>query len=75
MQSLRIHFSTSLGVSIERLSCIYSTAFRELNEMRHGVRVNGSKEPIFNLIPVLGAGNSSASLVNLITCELFALRS
>ncbi|CAA7041137.1 unnamed protein product [Microthlaspi erraticum] len=73
--SLRIHFSTSLGVSIERLSYIYSTAFRELNEMSHGGRVNGLKEPIFNLVPVLGAGNSSASLDNLITCELFALRS
>ncbi|ESQ49638.1 hypothetical protein EUTSA_v10020155mg [Eutrema salsugineum] len=73
--SLRIHFSTSLGVSVERLSDIFEIAFKELNEMIHGVRVGGSKEPIFNLVPVLGAGNSSASLDNLITCELFALRS
>ncbi|CAF2103262.1 BnaA05g32960D [Brassica napus] len=71
--SLRIHFSTSLGVSVKRLSNIFETAFKELNEMSHGGRV--AKEPIFNLVPVLGAGNSSASLHNVITCELFSLRS
>ncbi|WZY96404.1 hypothetical protein YC2023_068733 [Brassica napus] len=70
--SLRIHFSTSLGVSVKRLSNIFETAFKELNEMSHGGRV--AKEPIFNLVPVLGAGNSSASLHNVITCELFSLR-
>lgn len=74
MQSLRIHFSTSLGVSVETLSDIFASAFRELNEMS-GVKVGSSKEPIFNLVPVLGAGNSCASLDNIITCELFALRS
>lgn len=75
MQSLRIHFSTSLGVSVERLSDIFETAFKVLNELSHGVAFNGLKEPIFNLVPVLGAGNSSASLDNIITCELFSLRS
>ncbi|CAH8259295.1 unnamed protein product [Arabidopsis lyrata] len=74
MTSLRIHFSTSLGVSVETLSDIFASAFRELNEMS-GVKVGSSKEPIFNLVPVLGAGNSCASLDNIITCELFALRS
>ncbi|KAF3514057.1 hypothetical protein F2Q69_00002974 [Brassica cretica] len=73
--SLRIHFSTSLGVSVERLSDIFETAFKVLNEMSGGVASNGLKEPIFNLVPVLGAGNSSASLDNIITCELFSLRS
>ena len=75
MQSLRIHFSTSLGVSVERLSDIFETAFKVLNEMSGGVIFNGLKEAIFNLVPVLGAGNSSASLDNIITCELFSLRS
>ncbi|KAG5405387.1 hypothetical protein IGI04_011506 [Brassica rapa subsp. trilocularis] len=73
--SLRIHFSTSLGVSVERLSDIFETAFKVLNEMSGGVIFNGLKEAIFNLVPVLGAGNSSASLDNIITCELFSLRS
>ncbi|XP_010463925.1 PREDICTED: diphthine--ammonia ligase [Camelina sativa] len=73
--SLRIHLSTSLGVSVERLSDTFASAFRELNEMSDGVKVDGSKEPIFNVVPVLGAGNTSATLDNIITCELFALRS
>ena len=74
MQSLRIHFSTSLGVSVERLSDIFETAFKGvLNEMSLGVILK--KKPIFNLVPVLGAGNSSASLDNIITCDLFSLRS
>ncbi|CAL9219550.1 unnamed protein product [Arabidopsis halleri] len=73
--SLRIHFSTSLGVSVETLSDIFASAFRELNEMSDGVKVGSSKEDIFNLVPVLGAGNSCAPLDNIITCELFALRS
>ncbi|KAL0717698.1 hypothetical protein Bca4012_067020 [Brassica carinata] len=73
--SLRIHFSTSLGVSLKRLSDMFETTFKELNEMSDGVTFNGLKEPIFNLVPVLGAGNSSASLDNIITCELFSLRS
>lgn len=75
MQSLRIHFSTSLGVSLKRLSDMFETAFKELNEMSHGVTFSGLKEPIFNLVPVLGAGNTSASLDNIITCELCSLRS
>ncbi|KAF8107716.1 hypothetical protein N665_0118s0080 [Sinapis alba] len=73
--SLRIHFSTSLGVSVKRLSNIFETALKELNEMCHGVRVDHLKEPIFNLVPVLGAGNCSDSLDNIITCELLSLRS
>lgn len=48
-------------------------------EMSSGVTFNGLKEFIFNLVLVLvlGAGNSSASLdaSDIITCELFSLRS
>ncbi|CAF1928879.1 hypothetical protein Bca4012_072129 [Brassica carinata] len=63
-----------LGVSVERLSDIFETAFKGvLNEMSLGVILK--KKPIFNLVPVLGAGNSSASLDNIITCDLFSLRS
>ncbi|XP_010485824.1 PREDICTED: diphthine--ammonia ligase-like [Camelina sativa] len=73
--SLRIHLSTSLGVSVERLSDTFASAFRELNEKSDGVKVDSSKEPILNVVPVLGAGNTSTSFDNIITCELFALRS
>ncbi|KAF3583875.1 hypothetical protein F2Q69_00032416 [Brassica cretica] len=73
--SLRIHFSTSLGVSVKRLFNVFETAFKELNEMSPEGIVGDSKEPTFNLVPVLGAGNSSASLDNIITCELFSRRS
>jgi diphthine-ammonia ligase len=35
-------------------------------------RVQIGKEPIFNIVPVLGSGSSAASMNNIITCELFA---
>ncbi|KAG2272854.1 hypothetical protein Bca4012_085942 [Brassica carinata] len=59
------------------LSLHGTTSFEveRLNEMCHGVRVDHLKEPIFNLVPVLAAGNSSASLDYIITCELLSLRS
>lgn len=37
-ESLRIHFSTSLGLSVKRLSNIFETAFIEINEMSHGLK-------------------------------------
>ncbi|CAN7057675.1 unnamed protein product [Brassica oleracea var. botrytis] len=48
--SLRIHFSTSLGVSVKRLFNIFETAFKELNEMSPEGIVGYSKEPTFNLV-------------------------
>jgi diphthine-ammonia ligase len=35
-------------------------------------RVQIGKEPIFNIVPVLGSGSSAASMNNIITCELFS---
>lgn len=42
----------------------------ELAEMDQRVQVG--KEPVFNIVPVLAAGSSAASMNNIITCELFA---
>lgn len=38
-------------------------------------RVQVGKEPIYNIVPVLAAGSSAASMNNIITCELFARKS
>lgn len=55
---------------METLSNIFAGAFSELAEMGKTVRVGG--ETLFNLVPVLGAGKSAASMDDIITCELFA---
>ena len=65
-QNLRVYFPTSLCISVEKFSVMLATAFNELAE------ING--EPIFNIVPVLGAGRS-ASMDDIITCELFAQKS
>lgn len=31
-------------------------------------------EPIFNLVPVLGAGRSATSMDDMLTCELFSMK-
>ncbi len=58
---------------MEALSLMLTNAFNELAEM--GQRVKIGEEPIFNLVPVLGAGRSATSMDDIITCELFALKS
>jgi diphthine-ammonia ligase len=73
LQNLRFYFPTSLGVPMEALSLMLTNAFNELAEM--GQRVKIGEEPIFNLVPVLGAGRSATSMDDIITCELFALKS
>ncbi|XP_010558739.1 PREDICTED: diphthine--ammonia ligase isoform X2 [Tarenaya hassleriana] len=72
--SLRVYFSTSLGLSAKTLSGIFTSGFRQLAEMGQGQVAGLKKEPVFNLVPVLGSGNSSASVDNFISCELFAQR-
>ncbi|GLT68062.1 hypothetical protein SLA2020_403240 [Shorea laevis] len=69
-QNLRFYFPTSLGVPVEALSLMLTNAFNELAEM--GQRVKIGEDPIFNLVPVLGAGRSPTSMDDIITCELFA---
>ncbi|KAK2968296.1 hypothetical protein RJ640_016228 [Escallonia rubra] len=71
--NLRIYFPTSLHISHETLSLIFATAFDEFAEMSG--RVETGKEPVFSLIPVLGAGKSATSMDDIITCELFVRKS
>lgn len=73
LQNLRFYFPTSLGLPVEVLSLMLNNAFNELAEM--DPRVIIGKEPIFNLVPVLGAGISSTFMDNILTCELFASKS
>ncbi|XP_059665726.1 diphthine--ammonia ligase isoform X2 [Cornus florida] len=71
--NLRLYYPTSLEMSHETLSVMFSNVFNEFAEMSG--RVKSSKEPIFNLVPVLGAGRSATSMDDIITCELFARKS
>lgn len=73
LQHLRFYFPTSLGLPVEVLSLMLNNAFNELAEMDQRLIIG--EEPIFNLVPVLGAGSSATSMDNILTCELFASKS
>lgn len=57
----------------EALSLAFTNAFSELAKM--GRRIQIGTEPVFNIVPVLGAGRFAASMDDIITCELFACKS
>lgn len=67
---LRIYFKTGALGPMEKLSLIFSNAFQEFAEINPKFR--SSDEPIFNLVPVLGAGKLATSVDVLLTCELLA---
>ncbi|CBI22361.3 hypothetical protein VitviT2T_021477 [Vitis vinifera] len=67
--NLKFYFPTSLCMPLETLSLMFTNAFNEFAEMSQRIKIG--KEPIFNLIPVLGAGKTS-SMDDIITCELFS---
>lgn len=69
---LRLYFPTSLGMSHDMLLQVFAGAFNELAESSS--RINIKEKPIFNLVPVSGAGKSAVSF-DVFTCELFALKS
>ncbi|KAB1670234.1 hypothetical protein ES319_1Z187700v1 [Gossypium barbadense] len=71
--SLRLYFPPNLHVPLETLSNLFADGFKELDQMNGGTKVGG--KPIFNLVPVLGAGISAACTNDIITCELFARKS
>ncbi|XP_057476427.1 diphthine--ammonia ligase isoform X2 [Actinidia eriantha] len=71
--NLRFYYPTCLLMSHESLSLMFSIVFNEFAEMTKRIQI--SKEPIFTLIPVLGAGRSATSMDDVITCELFAQKS
>ncbi|KAK6164415.1 hypothetical protein DH2020_001279 [Rehmannia glutinosa] len=70
VMNLRIYFTASSHTSHGMLSTIFTNAFNEFGEMSK--RIDSDKGPIFNLVPVLGAGRSTTSMDNIFTCELFA---
>lgn len=70
--NLRLYYPTSLQLSHESLSLIFTAAFNEFVEMFQRIQISEEEEPIFNLVPVLGAGKSATSTDDIITCELFA---
>ncbi|KAL3645040.1 hypothetical protein CASFOL_010220 [Castilleja foliolosa] len=73
VMNLRIYFTASpLITSHETLSTIFANVFNEFGEMSKRFD-NKDKAPIFNIVPVLGAGKSATSMDdNIFTCELFA---
>ncbi|KAJ0013258.1 hypothetical protein Pint_20380 [Pistacia integerrima] len=73
VMNLRLYIPTTLDMPMETLSAIFTSAFNQLAEVDQRVKIDG--EPIFNLVPVLGAGKSAASMNDIITFELFAQRS
>ncbi|XP_057961901.1 uncharacterized protein LOC131153546 isoform X2 [Malania oleifera] len=68
--NLRIYFPTTLSMPLEALSSIFADAFREFADMSKKVKFG--EDPFFNLVPVLGAGRSSAAMDDIVTCELLA---
>lgn len=54
------------------LSAMFSSVFNELAVMDPSMKIDG--DSIFNLVPVLSAGRS-ATMEDIITCELFAQKS
>ncbi|XP_002521986.2 diphthine--ammonia ligase [Ricinus communis] len=71
--TLRFYLPTSLSMTLETVSLMFTSAFKELSEM--GRTIQTGEEPAFNIVPVLGAGKSVASMDDVITCELFAQKS
>lgn len=71
--NMRLYYPTSLHISHNTLSLIFTRVFIEFAEMSQMVGIE--EEPIFNLIPVLGSGRSATCMDDIITCELFARKS
>ncbi|XP_076918772.1 diphthine--ammonia ligase-like [Bidens hawaiensis] len=73
VMSLRIHYSVSSNISHETPSLIIQSKFDEFSEKKKKVKT--FEEPIFNIVPVIGAGSCATSMDDIITCELFARKS
>ncbi|KAK4754754.1 hypothetical protein SAY87_008511 [Trapa incisa] len=67
--NLRFYIPVGLGMSLKNLALIFQNAFAELTGTSHSIH---SGEPIYNLVPVLGTGRSSAVMDDILTCELLA---
>ena len=69
MQILRFYYPTRLLLRADVMDCVFSEAFLDLAQVDKNIKLG--KEPSFNLVPVIGSGQSS-STDDLITCELLA---
>ncbi|MED6211220.1 hypothetical protein PIB30_071649 [Stylosanthes scabra] len=74
IMSLRIYIPASLQIPIHILLPIFNKALFELSEASQK-KVSKGEEPIFNIVPVIGAGRSASSVSNVVTCELLAQKS
>jgi diphthine-ammonia ligase len=73
MQSLRFYIPVSLQMSVELIQPMFCNALFELSQISQ--REVKKCEPIFNIVPVIGAGRSASSMDDLVTCELLAQKS
>ncbi|OAY80240.1 Diphthine--ammonia ligase [Ananas comosus] len=67
--NLRFYCTTNLFGSADTLDKIFTEAFAELSLVNNCIKIG--EIPRYNLVPVLGSGRS-ASMDDIITCELFA---
>ncbi|KAI9083202.1 hypothetical protein K1719_034734 [Acacia pycnantha] len=74
IMNLRFYIPASLEVSVEKLAALFNNALSELAEASKKVIISG-EEPIFNIVPVIGAGRSASSMDDIVTCELLARKS
>ncbi|CAK8542882.1 unnamed protein product [Lathyrus sativus] len=74
IMSLRFYIPVSLQMSVELIQPMFSNALFELSEMNKR-KVKNCEEPIFNIVPVIGAGRSASSMDDVVTCELLARKS
>ncbi|CAJ2631293.1 unnamed protein product [Trifolium pratense] len=73
IMSLRFYIPVSLQMSVELIQPMFCNALFELSQISQ--REVKKVEPIFNLVPVIGAGRSASSMDDLVTCELLAQKS
>ncbi|KAK4276262.1 hypothetical protein QN277_019230 [Acacia crassicarpa] len=74
IMNLRFYIPASLEVSMEELAALFNNGLSELAEASKKVIISG-EEPIFNIVPVIGAGRSASSMDDIVTCELLARKS
>ncbi|WJX80416.1 diphthine--ammonia ligase [Trifolium repens] len=73
IMSLRFYIPASLQMSVELIQPMFCNALFELSQISQ--REVKKCEPIFNIVPVIGAGRSASSMDDLVTCELLAQKS
>ncbi|KAL2320500.1 hypothetical protein Fmac_029469 [Flemingia macrophylla] len=73
IMSLRFYIPARLQMSVQLLQPMFCNALFELSDMSDK-KFKSCEEPIFNIVPVIGAGRS-ATMDDVVTCELMARKS